>query len=67
MPCTASEPMSPPGKKAGFTTKVSVLNANRSAPIVRIAPSPSGSSWGLRKAGANSVSIRRAVLRPPPP
>ena len=67
VPCTASEPMSPPGKKAGVTTKVSVVKARRSLPTVTIAPSPSGSRCGLRKAGAKSVSMRRAVLRPPPP
>ena len=67
MPCTASEPMSPPGKKTGFTTKVSVVKASRSLPTVTMAPSPRGSRCGLRKAGAKSVSMRRAVLRPPPP
>ncbi len=67
VPWTASEPMSPPGKKAGFTTNVSVVKASRSLPTVTIAPSPSGSRCGLRKAGAKSVSMRRAVLRPPPP
>jgi hypothetical protein len=59
--------MSPPGKNAGFTTKVSVVNASRSSPTVTTAPSPSGSRCGLRNAGAKSVSMRRAVLRPPPP
>jgi len=32
VPWTASEPMSPPGKKAGFTTNVSVVKASRSLP-----------------------------------
>ena len=27
VPCTASEPMSPPGKNSGFTTNESVVNA----------------------------------------
>ncbi len=29
VPCTASEPMSPPGKKSGFTTNESVVKATR--------------------------------------
>ncbi len=29
VPCTASEPMSPPGKNSGFTTKESVEMAKR--------------------------------------
>ena len=41
MPCTASEPMSPPGKNGGCTTKVSVVKARRSRPTVSTAPSPS--------------------------
>ena len=34
VPCTASEPMSPPGKKSGLMTKESVENASRAPPDV---------------------------------
>jgi hypothetical protein len=43
VPCTAREPMSPPGKKTGFTTKLSVVKASRSLPTVTTAPSPRAS------------------------
>ena len=66
VPQTASLPMSPPGKKSGSTTKLSVEKASFEAPS-RIAPSPRASRAGLAKAGSSSSSIRRAVFFPPLP
>ncbi len=37
VPCTASDPMSPPGKKSGFTTNESVVSAIRMLPSVSVA------------------------------
>ena len=43
MPCTASVPIEPPGKRSGRTTKVSVVSARRWPSSARTAASPSGS------------------------
>ena len=55
VPCTASEPMSPPGKKSGWTTNESVVKARRAPPASRIAPSCSSRSAGLSNAGRKSA------------
>ena len=67
VPWTASEPMSPPGKKRGCTTKVSVVKARRSAPTGTTAPSPRAARYSLRKAGRKTRSMRDDVFLPPPP
>src|SRR5664280_2625974 len=67
VPCTASEPMSPPGKKSGLTTNESVENARRAPPTSKTAPSCSSRSAGLSKLLRKTFSIRRCVIRPPPP
>ncbi len=67
VPCTASEPMSPPGKKSGLMTNESVENARRAPPASKTAPSCSSRSAGLSKLLRKTFSIRRCVIRPPPP
>ena len=66
VPQTASFPMSPPGKKRGLTTKLSVEKTSRSPPG-RMAPSPSSESIGLSSAGTMTCSISREVFFPPLP
>ncbi len=68
VPCTASSPMDPPGKRLGCTTNESVDIASRSPPgSVRTAPSPSDSSSGLRNASMNTASTSAAEALPPAP
>ena len=67
VPCTASEPMSPPGKKRGLTTKESVEKASRVPFISNKAPSWRISRAGLSNAPRNIFSISIWVSRPPPP
>lgn len=71
VPWTAREPMSPPGKILGRTTKESVDRARRppgSQPAgSRIAPSPRASRAGFANALTNIPSIRTWDRRPPPP
>ena len=64
VPQTLSLPMSPPGKKSGLTTKLSVEKAR--APS-NIAPSPRALSSLLPSAGRISSSMRAAVFLPPLP
>ena len=66
VPQTASLPMSPPGKKIGSTTKLSVEKTSSSAPGIT-APSPRARSAGLSSAGRMRSSIRREVFLPPLP
>ena len=66
VPQTASFPMSPPGKKSGSTTKLSVEKASVPHPGIR-APSPSTSSAGFENPGRIYCSIRREVFFPPLP
>ena len=66
VPQTASLPTSPPGKKSGETTKLSVEKTSFSAPA-RIAPSSNASSALLEKAGSSIFSISREVFFPPLP
>ena len=55
--------MSPPGKKSGSTTKLSVEKT--SSP--RMAPSVRALSAGFESAGTMQFSMRRAVFFPPLP
>ena len=74
MPCTASEPMSPPGNSSGATTKQSVVKASRAPSASRMAPSWRAASDVVREArpqqrleearrgaGAGAVGERDAV------
>ena len=68
VPCTASWPIEPPGKRRGETTNESVLKASRSPEgSVRTAPSPSCSSSGLRNASRKTASTSAAEDLPPAP
>ena len=66
VPQTESLPMSPPGKKMGSTTKLSVENTSFSAPS-STAPSPSSLKAGLSSAGRIMRSMSREVFFPPLP
>ena len=55
VPCTASEPMSPPGKNSGETTKVSVDITMRPAATSKAAWSLPRASSGLSKAAAENL------------
>ena len=68
VPQTANEPMSPPGKNKGRTTKVSVVIATRPAPSSSTALSCGGAVRAApANAGRNRPSIRLRISRPPPP
>ena len=68
VPCTATCPIEPPGKRRGETTNESVENASRSPDGVRsAAASPSCSSSSLRNASRNTASTRAADDLPPAP
>ena len=56
MPWTASEPMSPPRKKSGLTTKLSVVKARRSAPIWRIGLIVEAAEDGAAEDGEEDVA-----------
>ena len=56
VPQTASFPMSPPGKKRGLTTKLSV-EKTRGPEQSSTAPSPRALRVSLRKAGTSSSSM----------
>ena len=68
VPCTASEPMLPPGNSSGWTVNPSVVttsswpseigNDTASAPV---------SIRGFASAGTNSCSMRSRIMRPPLP
>ena len=66
VPHTASLPMSPPGKKMGSTTKLSV-EKTRGPDRSSTAPSPRGASRSLRKAGSSTSPMSWAVREPPLP
>ena len=66
VPQTLSLPISPPGKKMGSTTKLSVEKAISPAPDI-IAPSLSAFSAGFENAGTIMFSISREVFFPPLP
>ena len=66
VPQTESFPMSPPGKKRGLTTKLSVEKTSFSPPG-RMAPSPNAARAGLSMAGTIYCSISREVFFPPLP
>ena len=66
VPQTESAPMSPPGKRQGVTTKLSVEKTSFSLPS-STAPSPSASRAGFLKAGSRTERIRSAVFSPPLP
>ena len=66
VPQTQSSPMSPPGKKQGDTTKLSVENTSCSPPGT-MAPSPRSRSASLPRAGSSSFSMSAAVFFPPLP
>ena len=66
VPQTASLPMSPPGKKRGLTTKLSVEKTSSSPPGTT-APSPSWRRAGLSSCGRISFSMSEAVFFPPLP
>ena len=67
VPQTASLPMSPPGKRQGETTKLSVEKTGGPSSAGRTAPSPSWLRAVLAKAGTISSSISWAVFNPPLP
>ena len=68
VPCTATWPIDPPGKRRGETTNESVENASRSPDGVRsAAASPSCSSSSLRNASRNTASTSAADDLPPAP
>src|SRR3989338_4565124 len=67
VPWTASEPMSPPGKNSGWTTKESVVKASRRPSRLMTAWSSRRASAGLWKAGRKSLRTSSAVSRPPLP
>ena len=67
VPCTASDPMSPPGKNSGFTTNESVVNANRQPFTFTIAWSSSRANMGFWKAGRKISFISSALNFPPLP
>src|SRR6185437_451825 len=67
VPWTASLPISPPGKKIGFTTYESVLKASFALFKENTAPSCNDSSNGFRNAGRIMRSINRCVILPPLP
>ena len=67
VPWTASEPMSPPGKKIGLMTNESVEKAIRPPGTSSSAPSWSSERAGLSKAGTKIFSISICDIRPPPP
>ena len=68
VPCTATWPMDPPGKRRGETTYESVEKASRSPEAVRsAAASPSCSSSSLRNASRNTASTNAADDLPPAP
>ena len=66
VPCTARQPMSPPGKNSGETTWPSVAITRRCRRAAgSSAPSSPWRRYSLSKAGANSSSISCAEARPP--
>ncbi|MNC88631.1 hypothetical protein D3C83_44640 [compost metagenome] len=67
VPCTERQPMSPPGKKSGVTTWLSVATTRRPGGIVMRAWSFISLSHGLSKASTKSSSINCAMARPPLP
>ena len=67
VPCTASEPMSPPGKNSGETTKQSVDITMRPAATSKAAWSSPRASIGLSKAGRKISSMSCCMARPPAP
>ena len=67
VPCTDSDPMSPPGKNSGRTTKESVLMAMAPSGRGNRAPSCSSPSRDPPSAGTNNDSISFWLRRPPPP
>src|ERR1017187_7450894 len=67
VPWTAREPISPPRKKSGLTTKLSVVKARRSPPIWRTAWSSRRPRTGLRKTGRKTSRSRSALSLPPDP
>ena len=62
-----SRPMSPPGKKSGFTTKESVVKAIRDEGTSNTALSFKGFRYSFPKTGRNTSSINSCEKRPPPP
>ena len=67
VPFTASSPMEPPGKRRGFTTKLSAVMAMGVPSISTRAASPSGSRELLHSSGANSPSTSLRLALPPAP
>ncbi len=66
VPQTASLPISPPGKKMGLTTCVSVVNASRLSPRSNTAASANAARQGLSNSRANSRASS-CDRRPPAP
>ena len=67
VPLMASSPIEPPGKRSGFTTKLSVVIAIRTPPISREAASFKLGLADRNKRGANRPSTRRRLAMPPAP
>ncbi len=67
MPLTASEPMSPPGNRSGFTTNESVVKTSRFAPTLSSALSLRRLRMGFESAGRKTLRTKSAVSRPPLP
>ncbi len=67
VPHTQSLPISPPGKKRGFITKLSVLKTSLSHFKSIYAPSFNLSSSVLDNAGSNMLFISSEVFFPPLP
>src|SRR5450759_5092028 len=67
VPWTASEPMSPPGKNSGETTKESVDITIRPPTTSKAAWSSPRASIGLSKAGRKISSMSCCMARPPAP
>jgi len=67
VPLTARSPIDPPGKRMGFTTKLSVVSAI-STPPTEIVPASASTRRALEaKAGTSSPSISVWVALPPAP
>ena len=67
VPWTARDPMSPPRKNNGLTTKESVVNAILDPPICKMAWSSKRSSRGFENSGRNTSRSSSALSRPPLP
>ena len=67
VPCTASEPMSPPGKKSRLHDEAVGREGQALAADVEDRAVAELLEGGLRERRQEQLSMSRAVLRPPPP